>query len=400
MKNILAFFIILTLNIVNLEAQDKKIHFEKLRLKEAVIKAKLENKLIFIDVYTNWCGPCRWMSQNVFTDPKVAKYFNQKFISIKANAEHGIGISYANKFNVRSYPSLIFLDQDGDVLKRVVGSRPASEFLSLAMHIGTPLSKELKKWKLAYENNSKSPELLFAYANALLDLDEKIEAKLIAQQYLASQEDWRSSKNIDFIYKFSPLLQDTKVFEFITNNRDAFIPKYPKQEIDRTIRNYLHAIAFQNKAESDFETEVEKLYQQYFTEDLEQYLAEFQLLILLEDASQTADHRAFFERSISYFENYNCEECMILDLVTKQFALYADQEELLIKAKEWANKSIAQHSGFANNLNLAIVLFRLKKNQEAMKFANTAIEIAKKENQKFEEANNLIALIEAKIIKK
>ena len=62
-------------------------NFRSLTLDQAVEQAKKENKLVFVDFYTDWCGPCKVMARDVFPQKKVGDYFNQRFVCIKLNAE-------------------------------------------------------------------------------------------------------------------------------------------------------------------------------------------------------------------------------------------------------------------------------------------------------------------------
>ena len=89
---------------IHLNAQNAGINFlHGTTWAEAVAKAKAENKLIFIDFYTQWCGPCLNMAQTVFSLPTVGYYYNQTFINLKIDAEEGEGITLAKKYGVRSY---------------------------------------------------------------------------------------------------------------------------------------------------------------------------------------------------------------------------------------------------------------------------------------------------------
>lgn len=62
-------------------------NFRSIDFNEAVKQSQAENKLVFIDFYTDWCGPCRKMSKEVFPQKQVGDYFNSQFVCIKLNAE-------------------------------------------------------------------------------------------------------------------------------------------------------------------------------------------------------------------------------------------------------------------------------------------------------------------------
>lgn len=96
---------------------------------EALQKAKSENKLVFVDAYTTWCGPCRWMAVNTFTDAAVGEYFNEHFVSLKLDMERGEGPDFARKYRVMAYPTLLFMDGTGQVVKKSMGAKKAAEFL-------------------------------------------------------------------------------------------------------------------------------------------------------------------------------------------------------------------------------------------------------------------------------
>lgn len=95
-------------------------------------RAKAENKLVFLDFYTTWCLPCRVMDEEVFSLTGTGRAMNENFISYKVNAEKGNGPTLSTVFNVYAYPTLLFLDADGNVLERKDGSLSNSQFLNLA----------------------------------------------------------------------------------------------------------------------------------------------------------------------------------------------------------------------------------------------------------------------------
>src|SRR5690554_7882772 len=72
--------------------EETGIFFESLTFEEAIQKAKKENKLIFLDAYAVWCGPCKLMDRTTFKSEKVGALFNENFINIKIDMEKGEGV--------------------------------------------------------------------------------------------------------------------------------------------------------------------------------------------------------------------------------------------------------------------------------------------------------------------
>ncbi len=101
------------------------------RLSEALERAKAENKLVFVDFYTSWCLPCKLMDEDVFTDREFGDYMNANFISVKINAEAGNGPNLAALFDVKSYPTLLFLDANGRVKTKKEGAAYQTELRKL-----------------------------------------------------------------------------------------------------------------------------------------------------------------------------------------------------------------------------------------------------------------------------
>src|SRR3954471_13635384 len=80
-------------------AQNRSIEFDHGTFAELLARAKKENKMIYIDCYTSWCGPCKWMAKNVFTNDTVADFYNNNFVNAKIDMEKGEGIELAQKYD-------------------------------------------------------------------------------------------------------------------------------------------------------------------------------------------------------------------------------------------------------------------------------------------------------------
>jgi thioredoxin-related protein len=107
---------------VDMKAQNAGIQFFHGTFAEAQAKAKAENKLIFMDAYTSWCAPCRYMAANVFTDQSVGEYYNAHFVNIKVDMEKGEGPELGRRYNING--------STGEVALRSLGGKPASDFIS------------------------------------------------------------------------------------------------------------------------------------------------------------------------------------------------------------------------------------------------------------------------------
>ena len=85
MKNILHILLALTFSLNTLSAQG--IEFFHGTWAEALEKAKSEERLIFVDAFAAWCGPCKRMAAQTFPDPKAGEFFNANFINLKIDME-------------------------------------------------------------------------------------------------------------------------------------------------------------------------------------------------------------------------------------------------------------------------------------------------------------------------
>ena len=124
MKKILLLFI--TLFLVSFTSSEKMVYkkgidFFKGTYTEALAKAKEENKPVFLDVYASWCGPCKKLKKTTFKDEEVGEYFNKNFICVAIDGETEEGKAILDKYRVRSYPTLIIADYEGNMRTKTTG---------------------------------------------------------------------------------------------------------------------------------------------------------------------------------------------------------------------------------------------------------------------------------------
>ncbi|WP_052731233.1 thioredoxin family protein [Spirosoma radiotolerans] len=145
--------------------QAQSITFEKGKWKDMLARAKTEKKLIFVDVYAVWCGPCKMLDQQVFTDKQVAATYNAFFINYKVDAERGEGPALARQYNVRAYPTALFIDGDGQLVDTWTGFIPPVLFKQQGERVfkKTPLGLTLSLHEAAYQEGNRSAAFMKTY---------------------------------------------------------------------------------------------------------------------------------------------------------------------------------------------------------------------------------------------
>ncbi len=108
------------------------IKFQTMSFKEAKAAAKEQGKIIFIDSYTSWCGPCKLMAKNEFVNTDLGKLYNSKFINLKIDIEKDAdGAEIARLYKIRAYPTLLYVDGDGKLVKTLVGYQYANDLIAI-----------------------------------------------------------------------------------------------------------------------------------------------------------------------------------------------------------------------------------------------------------------------------
>ncbi len=193
--------------------------------------AKSQNKIIFIDCYTSWCGPCKWMAKNVFTDKVVGEFYNLNFINYKMDMEKGEGKAVKKNYNISGYPTLLYINGDGEIEHRSLGGCDTAEFIKVgkkALDRENNFGSLLKK----YNAGNREPEFLSKYALSCANLSIPYDIN----EYFKTQADTELFKEINLmLIEWYIVNNNTREFEFLANNIEKFSQLYGKQRIENRI---------------------------------------------------------------------------------------------------------------------------------------------------------------------
>jgi thiol-disulfide isomerase/thioredoxin len=195
------------------------INFQKGKSwKDILLMAKKENKLIFLDAYTTWCGPCKYLQSKVFTDNEVGVYFNKTFINVKIDMEDGEGIRLAGEFDVQAYPTLLFINADGKPVHKKVGAMEAKDFL----HFGQDAINKNRQYFTIKSKAAKgefNPEYFHRWIHDAEEMEDP-DADSLITRFLNSVKSRRMEKEILEIMLDHASL-DPEQTDFLFTNREA-----------------------------------------------------------------------------------------------------------------------------------------------------------------------------------
>ena len=382
MKKIV-FFLFAILGIATVSAQNG-IRFEKesASLEKIFEKAKKENKIVFIDCYTTWCGPCKWMDKNVFTNDSVGDFFNSHFICAKIDMEKGGGPEIAKLYEVRCYPTYIFLNGDGKLLHRKSSSYSVQEFIKISQDALIP-EKQYSFLKDKYDSGNISRQELISLMrlrqSSCLQVDSEVEKyfSIFSSDTEYSRLDWTVVK--DFGVNLN-----SSVFKFLVSNKEVFYSVYTEDSVNQVImllyskamRKCIYSKIVDTLGYLNLRSEVINLK----IPDI--ILGRVVVKLDLGFYKRIENWKKYANTAVYYIDRYlPKDDYMMLNQIAWVFYEHIDNIIYLDMAVDWAKRSVELHKDIYNIDTYASLLFKRKKYEEALKIAEEAILLQKEAGQ-------------------
>jgi thioredoxin-related protein len=365
--------------------EDKGIKFVHEDFATALEKAKTENKILFMDAYTTWCGPCKLMTKNTFPDTTVATFYNKNFINLKLDMEKGMGPALLTRYGITAFPTLLFVDGEGNIVHKALGFHDVEQFVELG-NIVLAGSQTLSSWTKRYDNGDRTPIFLKDYAMKLAEAYDKRKSR-VAEEYLATQTDWLTDENLDFIYKFTEGVEG-KLFPFLVKNKKAFEKISNAAEVDAKIQGMLVDKIFNEKNLPTL-TYADSLILMVYEKQADKMAKKYRI----DYARMKGDRKGFAEAAVQYLKKYDKDAAELNEIATTFFE-QIDDKKMLKKAISWSKKAVKldKNSG-VNYLTLANLYNKINKKSNAMKAAETAIYVGKINGEETSEAEKLLQLL-------
>jgi len=370
----LILFTSLLLSLTTFSVFSQGIQFEENHnLNAALAKAKAENKLIFIDAYAVWCGPCKMMARDIFPLKEVGDYFNDKFVNLKLDMEATENVEIARKYEVKAYPTYLFLNADGEVVHKGLGSMPAEKFIEVAKAAAdtennfSALSKKIKNGDRSLATiNKYLAQNPYDAGNGDL-VDEYF--KTLTENQINTKENWELfSNNIDKI--------SSPWFQYFIANREKFSALVGKDKTDAKIAKIM--ITAYNQDPSS-EEKIKSIDPSLF-EDAKAKVNLSKAYGQFRKANDMESWKNFISLAATYYNNSKDANQLneIAWMVFKNSSKFSDKK-LIKQGLEWANKAITLESGNDAFLDTyANLLYTSGKKKEAIKVETNALKIAEK----------------------
>lgn len=335
----------------------------------ALAAAQKENKTIFVDAFTVWCGPCKMMDKQTFPDPSVGTFYNAQFINVKMDMEKGEGIQLAQTWNIHAYPTLLFFNPKGEMIHRVAGYHRPDNFLALGETVAGS-GKTLVDMEKRYQSGDNDPEFLMEYAFARYDAMDGSHAPA-AKRYLATQQNWKEGKNMEFIFRFAEKLDDT-MFLYMVHNKKDFDDFFGKTDILNKFEEVIEDVRFEGTPDWDKLRHTLTLTGLADTDRRWTWIKRHHYL-------ESGQIPLYVESTIQYFKQYPTDDSDALNEAAWSFYEHVDDPKALKQALVWATQAVKLDDNYFNNDTLAALYAKTGKKAKAKKTAQKAIALAQKE---------------------
>jgi len=178
------FLLPLVLLSISINGQVEFIEVETADEMKAVQKRASDQMLmLFVDVYADWCGPCKMMDSEGFSDPAVSEYMSDHYLGVKVDGESDFGRIYAAEQGLQGYPSMFVFSDEGEQISKIVGFTPPQELMTTLRSIKDGFSR-IKTYRALYRSGRLEAEDFADFIKVTRDMGNEEEAEKLSDEYV------------------------------------------------------------------------------------------------------------------------------------------------------------------------------------------------------------------------
>ncbi len=198
---------------------------------DALEEAKTQEKSLFVDAYTTWCGPCKAMAKKVFTQESVGEFYNQHFINMKMDMEKEEGMKWGMTYSVSAYPTLYFVSSNGDVIKKSVGGKQPDDLINLGKEA---IASDDRSGAYAerFEDGDRDFDMVFKYIKELNKVGKPSLA--VANKYFKEKPEITAEQKATLLLE-AVTEADSKLFDKLVEVKSAAISVSSKEIFEEKI---------------------------------------------------------------------------------------------------------------------------------------------------------------------
>lgn len=336
---------------------------------EILKKAAAENKYVFIDCYTDWCGWCKVMDKETMVKDEIVSFVNDKFIAVKMDMEHGEGIKIAMKYHITGFPSFMFFDPHGNFVYKSIGYQKSAEFAA-ELKSALKSSSQIKATGYSSSIDLDYPQF---YKNAYGERSKKEAPKKDeVTTYLDAQKDLFSEVNWAVLSRF---ILNEKYNSFFLANIEKYSRLYGKGSTDDKVNAILYnelTEASKNKDEKRF-TNVLAMTDKYTTDGADKKVG---FKISYYKATAEWDKCAVAINDLIKKDGY--KDADYINSLCWDMYEHCEDKATLQKAAGWMKQVIANEPKYAAMDTYAALLYKTGQLKEAKIWAEKAIAEGKK----------------------
>lgn len=371
------------------------IEFYKGSFEEALEQAKVENKLVFVDAYTTWCGPCKRLAKNVFPKPEVGEYYNSNFICVKLDMDKKENFDFRQNYMVTAYPTLLYINGDGKLVHKALGGRDVKGFIKEGQKAYISNPEILANYEKKYAEGERDPGFVRDYIitsfRAGSPNDEVLETYLKSQ----SVAELVSEENTNLIFLTATHLNSVSL-PCLLEDEELYRTRFGSDKFDSKITGIAEnslRMAVKDTNEILY-NQVTSFLKKHKPSDYKERLAYCDV----EFSKGTGDLKGFSKASKKYFKKYGKEgDDQSLRNTAIHLIKFGD-DQYLSEAAAYADQALEIKDSYENNYVKALILFKQGDFVDAKVLAEYAITRANKEKKFAGEAMNLVNEINQKLV--